>query len=67
MKKCSVSFDILLTSILFLVCPQSPEIQMTKVMAAMSVYTTKKCNYNSIVIVHQHGGHDFTGKQRITT
>ena len=30
---------------------------MTKGMAAKLVYTTKKCNYNSIVIVHQHGGY----------
>ena len=33
---------------------------MTKGMAAMLVYTTKECNYNSIVIVHQHGGYDVT-------
>ena len=38
---------------------------MTKGMAAMLVYTTKECNYNSIVIVHQHGGHDVTYKPRI--
>ena len=33
---------------------------MTKGMAAMLVYTTKECNYNSIVIVHQHGGYHVT-------
>ena len=38
---------------------------MTKGMAAMLEYTTKECNYNSIVIVHQHGGYDVTCKQRI--
>ena len=37
---------------------------MTKGMAAMLVYTTKECNYHSIVIVHQHGGYDVTCKQR---
>ena len=38
---------------------------MTKGMAAMLVYTTKEHNYNSIVIVHQHGGYDLTCKPRI--
>ena len=38
---------------------------MTKGMAAMLVYTTTKCNYNHIVIVHQHGGYDVTCKPRI--
>ena len=38
---------------------------MTKGMTAMLVYTTKECNYNSIVIVHQHGGYDVTCKRRI--
>ena len=38
---------------------------MTKGMAAMLVYTTKECNYNSIVIVHQYGGCDVTCKPRI--
>ena len=38
---------------------------MTKGMAAMLVYTTKVCNYNSIVIVRQHGGYDVTSKLRI--
>ena len=38
---------------------------MTKGMAAMLVYTTKECNYNSIVIVHQHDGYDVTCKPRI--
>ena len=38
---------------------------MTKGMAAKLVYTTKECNYNSIVIVHQHGGCDVTCKPRI--
>ena len=28
---------------------------MTEGTAAMLVYTTKECSYNSIVIVHQHG------------
>ena len=51
----------------FLVCTQSPGIQMTKGMAAMLVYTTIDCNYNSIVIVHQHGGYDVTYKPRIRT
>ena len=37
---------------------------MTKVMAAILVYTTKESNYNSIVIVHQHGGDDVTCKPR---
>ena len=49
----------------FLVCIQSPGIQVTKGIAAMLVYTTKKFNYNSIVIAHQHGGYDFTCKPRI--
>ena len=31
---------------------------MTKGMVAMLVCTTKECNYNSVVIVHQHGGYD---------
>ena len=31
-------------------------------MAAMLVYTTKECNYNSIVIVHRHGGYDVPGR-----
>ena len=31
---------------------------MTKGMVAMLVCTTKDCNYNSVVIVHQHGGYD---------
>ena len=35
---------------------------MTKGMAAMLVYTTKECRYNSIVIVHQHGGYDLKCK-----
>ena len=32
----------------------------------MLVYTTKECSYmyNSIVIVHQHGGYDVTCKQK---
>ena len=34
-------------------------------MAAMLVYTTKECNYNFIVIVHQHGGYDVTCKPKI--
>ena len=34
-------------------------------MAAMLVYTTKECNYNSIVIVHQQCGYDVTCKPRI--
>ena len=38
---------------------------MTKGMAAMLVYTTRERNYNSIVIVHQHGGYDVTLKPRI--
>ena len=38
---------------LFLVCTQTPGIQLTKGMAVMLVYTTKECNYNSIVIIHQ--------------
>ena len=38
---------------------------MTKGMAAMLVYTTKECSYNSIVIVHQHGGYDVTCEPRI--
>ena len=38
---------------------------MTKGMTAMLVYTTKECSYNSIVIVHQHGGYDVTCKPRI--
>ena len=38
---------------------------MTKGMAAMLVYTTKDCNYNSIVIIHQQGGYDVTCKPRI--
>ena len=33
---------------------------MTKGMAVMLVYTTKECNYNSIVIVHQHAGYEVT-------
>ena len=33
---------------------------MTKGMAVMLVHTTKECNYNSIVIVHQHAGYDVT-------
>ena len=32
---------------------------MTKGMVAMLVCTTKECNYNSVVIVHQHGGYDY--------
>ena len=33
-----------------------PEVlKMTEGTAAMLVYTTKECSYNSIVIVHQHG------------
>ena len=35
---------------------------MTKGIAAMLVYTTKECNYNSIVRVYQHGGYDVTCK-----
>ena len=35
---------------------------MTKGVAAMLVYTTKKCSYISIVIVHHHGGYDVTRK-----
>ena len=38
---------------------------MTKCMVAMLVYTTKEYDYNSIVIVHQHGGYDITCKPRI--
>ena len=38
---------------------------MTKGMAAMLVKTTKECNYNSIVIVHQYGGCDVTCKPSI--
>ena len=38
---------------------------MTKGMVAMLVYTTKKCSYNSIVIVDQHGSYDVTCKPRI--
>ena len=38
---------------------------MTKGMAAMLVYTTKECNYNSIVIAHQNGGYDVTCTPRI--
>ena len=38
---------------------------MTKGMAAMLVYTTKECNYNFIVIIHQQGGYDATCKSRI--
>ena len=38
---------------------------MTKGMAAMLVYTTKECNYSSIVVVHQHGGYDIIYKPRI--
>ena len=34
-------------------------------MAAMLVYTTKECNYNSVVIVHQNGAYDVTCKPRI--
>ena len=49
----------------FLVCIQSPGIQRTKGVAAMLVYTTKECNYNSIVIVHQQCGYDVTCKPRI--
>ena len=41
---------------------------MTNGLAAMLVYTTKECNYNSIVIVHQHGGYDVTcNEPRILT
>ena len=36
---------------------------MTKGTAAMLVYRTKKCNYISIVIVHQHGGYDSHANQ----
>ena len=52
---------------LFLVCTQSQEIQwqVTKGMAVMLVYTTKECNYNSMVILHQHGSYDVTCKPRI--
>ena len=50
----------------FLVYTQSPGIQMAKGTAAMFVYTTKECNYNSIVIVYQHG-YDVTYKPRIGT
>ena len=39
---------------------------MTKGMAAVLVYTTKECYYNSVVIVHQHGGYDVTCKPRIS-
>ena len=38
---------------------------MTKGTAVMLVYTTKECNYHSIVIVYQHGGYDVTCKPRI--
>ena len=38
---------------------------MTKGMAVMLMYTTKECNYNFIVTVHQHGGYDVTCKPRI--
>ena len=31
----------------------------------MLMYTTKECNYNSIVTVHQHGGYDVPCKPRI--
>ena len=48
-----------------MVCTQSPGIQRTKGIAAMLLYTTKECNYNSIVIVHQHGSYDVTFKPRI--
>ena len=40
---------------------------MTKVKAVMLMYTTKECNNNSIVIVHQHGSCDVTCKPRIGT
>ena len=54
-----------LLACIFLARTQSPGIQLTKGMAAMLVYTTKECNYNSIVIVHQHGGYDVTCKPRM--
>ena len=38
---------------------------MTKGMAALLVSITKQSNYNSIVIVHQHGGYDVTCKRTI--
>ena len=38
---------------------------MTMGMVAILVYTTKECNYNSTVIVHQHGSYDVTCKPRI--
>ena len=50
----------------FLVCTQPLGIQMTKVLVAMLVNTTKECNYNSIVIVHHSGSCVVICKSRIS-
>ena len=66
MVSCHINFALQYELDLYHVTSNCTEVKMTKSMAAMLVNTTKECKYNSIVIVHQHGGYDVTSKPRIS-